>query len=42
MKESPFGLTVIGHKTSKENLRRKLQTIKECLRIVRANIPFNE
>jgi hypothetical protein len=42
MKKSRFGLTIMGHKTSKENLRRKLQTIKEWLKIARAKISFNE
>lgn len=42
MKKSCKGLTLIGHKTSKENLRRKLQSIKEWLKIARTKIPFNE
>lgn len=42
MKKSRFGSTIIGHKTSKENLRRKLQAMKEWLRVARTKIPFNE
>lgn len=42
MKKSRYDFIIMGHKTSKENLRRKLQGMKEWFRVARAKIPFSE
>jgi RNA-directed DNA polymerase len=42
MTASRTGFSVPGHKTSKENLRRKLRDMKEWLKKVRAAAPLSE